>query len=133
MKLFTWIIAVTVLCGAFLLILKQSVSAPTPEKNIPGVYDQFAQCLKEKGAVFYGASWCSHCQAQKESFGNSVHLLPYVECSTPDGQGQTSACADKKIMQYPTWIFADGSQETGNLSMEKLAEKTGCAIPGAKM
>ena len=59
------------------------------EDNSPGQYDAFAQCLKDKGAIFYGAFWCPHCQNQKAMFGKSVQFLPYVECSTPDGNGQT--------------------------------------------
>lgn len=55
----------------------------------PGKYDTFAQCVKENGAVFYGAFWCPHCQNQKKMFGNSAQYLPYVECSTPDGNGQS--------------------------------------------
>lgn len=96
--------------------------------NRPGTHDAFARCLKEKGAVFYGAFWCPHCQSQKKQFGRSERLLPYVECSTPDGREQAVACKEKGIQSYPTWIFSDGSKETGVLPMSALAEKTGCAI-----
>lgn len=95
----------------------------------PGKYDEFATCLKDKGAVFYGAFWCSHCQATKKLFGSSQKLLPYVECSTPNGQGMTQECTDKKINGYPTWEFADGSRLTGELSLAQLAEKTSCELP----
>lgn len=98
-------------------------------KTLPGKYDGLAQCLKDKGAVFYGAFWCRHCQAQKKMFGNSEKLLPYVECSNPDGQSQTQICIDKEINQYPTWEFADGSRVTGEQQPSVLAEKTGCALP----
>ena len=94
-------------------------------------YDAFATCIKDKGAVFYGASWCVHCQAQKKEFGSSAKLLPYVECSTTDGGDQTQICKDKKITGYPTWIFADGSELTGELSFATLAEKTSCVLPVA--
>lgn len=95
----------------------------------PGKYDAFSQCLKDKGAVFYGAFWCPHCQNQKAMFGKSAKLLPYVECSTPDGRGQVPLCQEKEIKGYPTWEFADGSRETGEVSLAKLAEKTGCLLP----
>lgn len=95
----------------------------------PGQYDTFAQCLKDKGAVFYGAFWCPHCQAQKKMFGSSVKLLPYVECSTPDANAQTQACIDKGVTSYPTWEFADGSRLTGEIPLTQLAEKTGCQLP----
>src|SRR3990167_1997862 len=69
--------------------------------NRPGELDSFAQCLEEKGVTFYGAFWCPHCQEQKKMFGNSARLLPYVECSQPDGKTQTQVCIDKKIESYP--------------------------------
>ena len=95
----------------------------------PGTLDGFAVCLKDKGAVFYGAFWCPHCQTQKTLFGKSKKLLPYVECSTPDGKGQHSICKEKKVVGYPTWEFADGSRESGEIALQKLSEKTGCNLP----
>lgn len=95
----------------------------------PGKYDDFARCLTDKGAVFYGAFWCSHCQSQKAAFGKAVKYLKYVECSTPDRQDQTTICKEKKIEGYPTWEFADGSRESGELTMKRLATKTGCSLP----
>jgi len=112
-------VLVVVLGGAFLA-----------NKNTkPGQYDTFAQCLKDSGAVFYGAFWCPHCRDQKAMFGNSARLIPYVECSTPDGQNQTLACKEKDIKSYPTWIFADGSTTTGTLEFADLAARTGCVLP----
>ena len=95
----------------------------------PGKYDGFAICLKDKGAVFYGAFWCTHCQSQKKLFGTSQKLLPYVECSTADGQGQTQVCIDKKITGYPTWTFVDGTQLNGEIPLQQLADKTSCVLP----
>ncbi len=95
-----------------------------------GELDQFAMCLKDKGATFFGAFWCPHCQATKKMFGSSAKLLPYVECSTPDGQGQLAVCKEKKIIQYPTWEFADGSRLSGERTLQELSDKTGCILPG---
>jgi len=97
--------------------------------NKPGNLDVFAQCLKEKKATFYGAFWCPHCQNQKALFGSSVQYLPYVECSTPDAQGQLPVCQKKKIQGYPTWEFADGNRESGEISLKRLSEKTRCPMP----
>lgn len=94
----------------------------------PGDLDQFATCLKDEGAVFYGTFWCPHCRATKALFGKSAKLLPYVECSTPDGNAQTQVCIDKKIESYPTWIFKDGSQLHGELTLQALSDKTNCPI-----
>ena len=104
------------------------VSRDKADKTVSGKYDDFAICLKEKGAVFYGAFWCSHCNNQKILFGSSKDLMPYVECSTPDMQ-QNEICKDKKIEGYPTWEFADGTRLTGEVSLEMLAQKTSCVLP----
>lgn len=95
----------------------------------PGKYDTFAQCLEDEGAIFYGAFWCPHCQDQKSQFGVSKKHLPYVECSTPDAKDMTQQCKDEGIDGFPTWKFADGSTESGVLSMERLSEKTNCPLP----
>ncbi len=90
--------------------------------------DGFASCVKDSGATFYGAFWCPHCQAQKALFKRSARLLPYVECSQADGKTQTQVCIDKGVKSYPTWYFKDGSSQTGTLSLEDLAGKTGCTV-----
>ncbi len=95
----------------------------------PGKLDALAQCVKDRGAIFYGAFWCPHCQAQKALFDKSEKLLPYVECSTPDGKGQKQNCTDAGVTGYPTWVFADGSRLVGNVSLVDLAAKTSCALP----
>lgn len=94
-----------------------------------GELDSFAMCLEEKGAIFYGAFWCPHCQNQKASFGRSARLLPYVECSTPDGRSQLPVCAEAGVTGYPLWEFADGSRLSGDVPLEILAEKTQCQLP----
>ncbi|HNW71748.1 MAG TPA: thioredoxin domain-containing protein [Candidatus Paceibacterota bacterium] len=121
--LFFSIIIILVLGGLVTLITF------SPARKSSGKYDAFTTCLKDKGAVFYGAFWCSHCNATKKGFGTSATLLPYVECSTEDMQDQTQVCKDKKIEGYPTWEFADGSRLVGEQSKEALAEKTSCELP----
>ena len=95
----------------------------------PNKLDGFAQCLATNGAEFYGAFWCPHCQAQKKMFGSAKKYLPYIECSTPDGQSQLPVCTEKKVEGYPTWIFKDGSRLTGEIPLATLAEKTQCSLP----
>lgn len=95
----------------------------------PGKYNDFATCLTDSGAVFYGAYWCSHCIEQKKSFGDSVGLVNYVECSLPNNAGQTQACKDAGIQSYPTWRFNDDSSLSGFVPLVNLAEKTGCELP----
>lgn len=117
----TWIL-VLVLLAAFVFWLVR-----TPGK--PGRLDAFASCVKDSGALFYGAFWCPHCQNQKAMFGSSAKLLPYIECSTPDGKNQLPICNTAGIESYPTWTFADGTTETGAIPLVTLAEKTQCALP----
>lgn len=120
-KNFWWIAAgtlITILIG-FLIFMQMQ----------PSKYDEFAQCIEKSGTVFYGAFWCSHCQSQKADFGRASKYLPYVECSTSDGKGQTLICKEKGVKSYPTWIFADGTIQTGEVSLEELAEKTACTLP----
>jgi len=91
--------------------------------------EPFAQCVNDSGAKFYGAFWCPHCNQQKALFGRAYKALPYVECSTPDGNSQTEICATENIESYPTWKFADGTTSNGVTSVKDLAERTGCALP----
>lgn len=98
-------------------------------ETVASELDGFAQCIKESGATFYGAFWCPHCQEQKKMFGTASKLLPYVECSMPDGKTRMPICTEKNIESFPTWDFKDGSRETGVLPLETLVEKTGCTLP----
>lgn len=123
-----------VVVGAILYVV--SGNSPSPTANVAtstvengvasGSNLPLAQCLKDSGAVFYGAFWCPHCKKQKEEFGAAAPALPYIECSTPDGNDQTPICKAKGIKSYPTWKFADGSEMTGEVALDKLAEKTNC-------
>jgi hypothetical protein len=132
-KIKIFFIVIAVLLLGFIVFISARSSGErnkTPEQQqVAGKYDAFATCLKDKGAVFYGAFWCPHCNNNKALFGDSKDLLPYVECSTEDGQGQLQVCKDKKITGYPTWEFADGSRLTGEVQLATLAEKTACVLP----
>ena len=121
-----FIIVIVVL---FVGVLALAVTKPAGTPNDPGRYDEFAQCIKDSGSTFFGAFWCPHCQSQKKMFGASQKFLPYVECSLPNGNGQTQVCIDAEIETYPTWQFADGDRVVGELELEELAEKTGCELP----
>ncbi len=126
-KTIFFIVIIVLVIGTVATFIIRGSGPATPKLN----YDAFATCLKDKGATFYGAFWCPHCQAEKKLFGSSEKLLPYVECSTPDGGSQTQICKDKKIEGYPTWIFADSSQLTGEITLQQLADKTACVLPVA--
>lgn len=126
MKKLVYILIALAVIGGVVFIIK------TPGK--PGKYDTFAQCIKDKGATFYGAFWCPHCKNQKAMFGKSAKYLPYVECSTPDSQGQLQICKDVGITTYPTWHFTNDVSTTtkvltGEVELVDLAKETGCQLP----
>ncbi len=121
----TWvIIALTVV-----LIVGVPIFYFSFQERGPGKYDTFVQCIADSQAKFYGAFWCPHCQSQKRIFGNSAKLLPYVECSMPDQKTLTPICKEKDIKSFPTWVFADGTRQEGEMTFVQLAEKTNCAVP----
>jgi glutaredoxin len=90
-------------------------------------YDAFAQCLATKNLTMYGATWCSHCKAQKALFGDSFKYASYVECTE-----NTDLCLQKGIEGYPTWIDASGTKYVGEQSLEKLSSISGCKLPEVK-
>ncbi|MBI2105296.1 hypothetical protein HYT56_00490 [Candidatus Woesearchaeota archaeon] len=91
-----------------------------------GKYDEFAKCITEKGAIFYGSFQCIHCGTQKEMFGNSMQYINYVECG-PLGGPQNLACQQAKINSYPTWDI-NGARYSGVQQFDRLAELTGCQL-----
>ena len=89
--------------------------------------DIFAKCLTDKGAKFYGAYWCPHCNNQKKLFGDSIKYVTYVECAIEGSNDQVKECTDAGITGYPTWII-NSKQYPGEQTFEKLAELTGCKL-----
>ena len=95
-------------------------------------YKKLAKSLKKADVTFFGAWWCPHCADQKAIFKDGYKKLPYVECSTPDGDGQKNVCVVEDIRSYPTWEFADGSRVEAVVSATALADEAGVDIPTAK-
>lgn len=94
--------------------------------------EEFGRCLTRQGAIFYGASWCPQCRAQRRLLGSAMRYVRYVECSVGgDHERETAACRKADIDGYPTWVFADGSRVSGRLSLASLAARSGCEPPGA--
>ena len=120
---------VGIIAAAVVILGAVAYFTAVPSVSAPKATAAFAQCLKDQGATFYGAFWCPHCQAQKAMFAaDAVEKLPYVECSTPDGNSQTPACIAAKIESYPTWVFKGGATTTGVIELPVLASTTGCTL-----
>ncbi len=92
--------------------------------NDPIVVDDFAKCLTENGAEFYGSKDCPHCQTQKAMFGESIKFVNHIECTL-----NYQKCAEEEIKYLPTWKFEDGTITTGVKSFDYLADKSGCILP----
>ena len=113
------VIAVVVL-AVIVLIVKPWQGNGAPSTAL----EEFGQCLAQKGAVMYGAEWCSHCQNEKRALGAGFKYVEYVEC--PDN---IDVCTAKGVEGYPTWILADGTKLVGEQGIEGLARATGCPAP----
>jgi thiol-disulfide isomerase/thioredoxin len=87
---------------------------------------EIARCLADRGAVFYGASWCPYCRKQLRAFGNSARFLPYVECSDPNTRRTRPECRAAGVRSYPTWVFPNGLVVSGSKPPEELAALSGC-------
>lgn len=95
-------------------------SAPGEEVVSPSRPDQIrlADELQRKGAMFYGAWWCSHCFYQKNLFGTEgARRLPYVECEKTDED--RALCQKAGIRAFPTWVLGDQRRE-GVLTLDEL-------------
>jgi len=121
---------VLVFWGAIVIVIILAVGSSFLVSGKAGQYDALAMCIKKQGIIFYGAYWCPHCQRTKGLFGSAAQYLPYVECSTPDGQGQTQVCIDHHITSYPTWIRPDGATMTGEHTLQEWAAFSGCTLDG---
>ena len=82
-----------------------------------------ARQLKQAGALFYGAWWCSHCFHQKNLFGTEAgRELPYVECANDDAERQR--CIDAGVKAFPPWVMGEKRKE-GVMTLEQLRRWAG--------
>jgi uncharacterized membrane protein/glutaredoxin len=116
------------LAAVAILLLHANYVAPQAEPIGPEdpMIRALAEHLAEEGVVFYGASWCPHCQEQKRLFGASAARLPYVECSLGGPNSpQTTACRRAGVQSYPTWVI-NGQATVGQvMTLAQLADATG--------
>lgn len=99
-------------------------NAPVVTESSPDGARALATRLRDAGAQFYGAFWCSHCFDQKQLFGrDAVDVLPYVECY-PDGfhgvESIARVCRDAGVQGFPTWVI-NGQVIEGDWPLDFLA------------
>ncbi len=91
--------------------------------------DSFAKCVSESGMTIYGTYWCPHCQNVKKSFGSSIEYINNIECDENGPNGQPEKCIEAGIEGYPSFVFGDGMKIAGEMTLQNIADKTGCELP----
>ena len=123
------ILALSVLAG-------MGVFQSDKRKTIDVELVAFAQCLEEKGAIFYGAFWCPHCQNYKpkwkeiEAKNNGRDARPKLRFVSVDCTDGTPSEASKfGIEGYPTVLAIVNkngkqvhTQVRGRDSLEEIEE-----------
>ena len=89
---------------------------------------QFAMDLTDAGVIYYGADWCPACTQQKQLFEDGGDNLPFVEVTLPDRSAAPIAF-EMEITAFPTWVFPDGTRETGLQTLQVLSDRSGVPIP----
>lgn len=90
----------------------------------------FAKCLGEKGYRMYSSFTCSHCNAQRKSFGNAFSYINEIECNPVAPNNQVELCLKNNIRKLPTWIQIVENRELirleGYQRLEILSASSGC-------
>ena len=115
-----------IIAGVLVLAIGVIVFAvASPTANViagEGEFDEFAQCLTDEGAIFFGTEWCGFCQQQKDMFGPSLQYVDFVDCDE-----NRNTCMQEGIRGYPTWKI-DGELYSGVQQMNRLSDLTGCPL-----
>lgn len=83
-----------------------------------GAYDEFTECLTDKGAVMYGTKTCPYCTKQKQVLGDLFRFIKYVECTV-----ETQKCIADGVQGAPLWTFQDGERLESLQQLAALALK----------
>jgi len=115
------VVVVLIVLAAFLVFRHESK---------PSIYEDFAQCITDSGAIFYGAATCPVCTRQKQLFGKAQSLLPYIECSQQYGDQESIAqCQEAGVDATPYWVFPEVEEPEDFMTLNELAIATGCGLP----
>ncbi|MDO8516310.1 MAG: vitamin K epoxide reductase family protein [bacterium] len=134
----------TVVGGLVLGLLFTGVAVFAHNTGGPGdTYNEFAQCLHDKGFAVLGSKTCASCLKQREMFGEAFHFIDEYECDprnvkTSEEEEEMKFCETFQIKKTPTWVQLDESRntlyrfESGIQSFASLSEVSGCALPAGK-
>lgn len=90
------------------------------EKNVP---QNTIECIA-LNSVLYVQLGCSHCETQKELFGESYKNLTVVDC-WEERKNNPNKCIEAGIEATPTWII-NGEKYRGVREVEEIQALTGC-------
>ncbi len=105
-------IIISVILIAVGIIYVQSKYSPNPDEEI-------VKCIGSNSTL-YVQEGCSHCQRQKDKFGDKLELLEIVDCTKTQEK-----CVEAEIMSVPTWICNDTHMK-GVYEIEELKEIMEC-------
>ncbi len=96
-------------------------------------YSDLAQCLNEKGVVYYKSVRCSTCRRQEALLGQAYTKLNSIECH-PEGENPNpELCLAKNISKTPTFLIERNGLEVkraeGLQQIKNLASFAGCPLP----
>jgi len=111
-----------IMISLVVLILVFSILTINSYMNKSGGYDEFAECLNEKGVIVYGNDFCQYTAKQLNFFGKSKENLNYVKCIDNE-----ALCDEKGVSVTPTWEI-DGQMYEQVQDFEKLSLLTGCEL-----
>jgi glutaredoxin len=80
--------------------------------------------LKKIGAVLYGTYWCPYCTKQKQSFGEAISEIQYIECDPRGNNPRPEMCDSFGVRSYPTWQI-NGQSYSGNYPLKDIAAISG--------
>jgi hypothetical protein len=104
-------------------VTKEVVSTPESQKM------SLANCLTNKNARMFTASWSPDSKTQLDLFENYASSLSIVECDSSKTNAKVEECATVLKKQFPTWPTwqIDGVLYEGVQSLNALAKYSGCA------
>lgn len=88
---------------------------------------ELAECLSAKNVKMYGADNCSACRAQKETLGEFLAYIDYIDCSQDGTNILSPSCRSEHIRGLPTWVFPANLRIKGELTLKEIAELSGCS------
>lgn len=116
-------VVIALIVIALIFVIKWAI--PEPNSNPNNFSNETIACLSQQ-YKFYGEEWCPHCQNQKESLGQVIVDVSYVDC----GKNRAN-CEGKGITGYPfnVMFHKDTGKLTynaGELPIKEILKYTGC-------